>query len=96
MDTPGRLTVAFIVKGEAVCTRGCGRTFARDPVLEVACPTCRAPIGSRCRRPSGHSGPFVELHAERDLLADREGKYGVCPLGLCGVARRSAQPKLFG
>lgn len=82
--------MAFIVKGLAVCRNtSCGLTWPRDPVLEVACPTCTAPIGIGCKRPSGHSGPFVELHAERDLLADREGKYGPCPLGLCGVANRN-------
>jgi hypothetical protein len=81
--------MAFIVKGTAVCqTPGCGLTWPRDPVLEVPCPTCKAPIGTGCKRPSGHSGPFVELHADRDLLADREGKYGSCPLGRCGLSNR--------
>lgn len=81
--------MAFIVKGVAVCrTNGCGLTWPRDPVLEVPCPTCKAPVGVGCKRPSGHSGPFVELHADRDLLADREGKYGPCLLGICGLASR--------
>lgn len=84
--------MAHIVKGEAVCQKlGCTMSWPRDPVLEVACPDCRAAIGVRCRRPSGHSGPFVELHASRDILADREGKYGPCPLGLCGLDRASPQ-----
>ncbi|OAN53493.1 zinc finger domain-containing protein [Sphingobium sp. TCM1] len=82
--------MAFIVKGVAVCqNQDCGLTWPRDPVLEVACPTCKAPVGVGCKRPSGHSGPFIELHAERDLLADREGKYGPCPLGRCGRTSRS-------
>ncbi len=87
--------MAFIVKGRASCTKpGCGKSWSRDPVLEVACPDCKAPIGVGCRRPSGHSGPFVELHAARDILADREGKYGTCPLGLCGLDRAPAQASL--
>lgn len=78
--------MAHIVKGEAFCQKpGCTMSWHRDPVLEVVCPDCRVPVGVSCRRPSGHSGPFVELHASRDILADREGKYGPCPLGLCGL-----------
>ena len=87
--------MARIVESEAFCARpGCGRFWSRDPVLEVACPDCRAGIGVGCKRPSGHSGPFVELHAARDLLADAEGKYGDCPLGRCGLARRPEQASL--
>lgn len=80
--------MAFIHTGPCTCARpGCGRTWLRDPVLEVTCPDCGAPIGVRCRRPSGHSGPMVKLHAARDLLADRIGAYGHCPLGRCGAAQ---------
>lgn len=87
--------MAFIVKGLASCNKpGCGKSWPRDPVLEVACPDCKAPVGVGCRRPSGHSGPFVELHAARDILADREGKYGPCPLGLCGLDQAPAQADL--
>lgn len=87
--------MAHIAKGQAVCTKpGCGKSWLRDPVLEVTCPTCRAPAGVGCRRPSGHSGPFVDLHAERDILADREGKYGPCPLNLCGLDRATTQASL--
>ncbi len=87
--------MAFIAKGTAACNRpGCDRTWPRDPVLEVACPTCYAPVGVRCKRPSGHSGPFIELHVDRDLLADSEGKYGLCPLGICGAANRPVQGSL--
>ncbi|MBO9375553.1 hypothetical protein GG804_02130 [Sphingomonas histidinilytica] len=87
--------MAHIVKGEAFCMKlGCGKSWPRDPVLEVECSDCRAPIGAGCRRPSGHSGPFVELHTARDLLADRLGFYGPCPLGLCGVANRPKQTEL--
>lgn len=78
--------MAHIVKDGVLCQKpGCRMSWHRDPVLEVVCPDCRAPVGVGCRRPSGHSGPFVELHASRDILADREGKYGPCPLGLCGL-----------
>lgn len=81
-----------IAKGEAHCANpGCGRVWPRDPVLEVACPDCLAPAGVRCRRPSGHSGPFIALHASRDLLADRQGAYGTCPLGRCGSAAKPVQ-----
>lgn len=72
---------------------GCDRTWSRDPVLEVECPTCGAPVGKRCRRPSEHTVWGGEPHAERDRLADRHGHYGTCPLGECGlenVARREA------
>jgi hypothetical protein len=62
---------------------GCEKTWSRDPCLEVDCPQCGAVVGQRCRRPSGWSGPFVEYHRDRDLLALKEGAYGVCPLGEC-------------
>lgn len=64
------------------CQRGCGRTWLRDPVLEVVCPTCGAPVGVKCRRPSGHG---CAPHAPRDIVADKTGHYGPCPLGLCGL-----------
>lgn len=79
--------MAFIHSGACACAiPGCDRSWPRDPVLDVVCPDCRAPVGVRCRRPSGHSGPMVALHAARDLLADRVGAYGPCPLGRCGQA----------
>jgi len=31
------------------------------------CPTCGAKVGSWCKRPSGHSGPFVQFHAARPV-----------------------------
>ena len=87
--------MAFIVKGTAYCNKaGCGKSWPIDSVLTVPCPEGKAPVGVRCRRPSGHSGPFIELHAARDILADREGKYGPCPLGLCGLDRAQAQASL--
>lgn len=65
---------------------GCARTWPRDPVLEAVCPDCGAPIGARCRRPSGHTAwGESDVHAARDIAADRAGLYGACPLGLCGL-----------
>jgi len=68
---------------------GCDRTWPRDPALEVACPTCQAKIGQICKRPSGHRNWNGEPHAARDLAADAAGKYGPCPLGLCGAERKA-------
>lgn len=73
---------------------GCGKKWPRDPVLEVACPKCGAPEGVLCgaKRPSGHkmSAAMSRKNGwgcdERDILADKEGKYGECPLGGCGTA----------
>jgi len=67
---------------------GCGRSWERDPILEVPCPACGAPIGAPCKRPSGHPmRPDFHgfgYHADRDLAAERAGHYGVCPSGRCG------------
>lgn len=63
--------------------RECSKTWGRDPVLEVECPTCGRDVGQRCQRPSGWSGPFVKPHKARDLKALEEGHYGECPLGTC-------------
>ncbi len=76
---------------------GCNVTWSRDPVLEVACPGCKANVGTPCKRPSGHKA-WGNFHAARDILADRLGKYGVCPLGICGLDQkpRARQLDLFG
>jgi hypothetical protein len=80
----------------ASCNKpGCGREWPRDPTLEVECPTCHAPIGKECKRPSGHRVFGGEPHPQRDLLADREGHYGVCPLGSCGAANKPQQGTLL-
>lgn len=87
--------------GPVACDNaGCGKTWQRDPVLEVSCPECGAAVGHPCvaRRPSGHvhTSNFAGLpawgHDARDLAADRQGKYGPCPLGRCGA--RSVQEEL--
>ena len=70
--------------------RRCGTAWPRDPALEVACPTCGAVIGQPCRRPSGHTIPYGEAHAARDLTADAAGSYGSCPRGRCGPALDAA------
>jgi len=57
------------------CSR-CGQEWERDPALEVKCPTCQAPVGIRCRRPSGHS---CDIHASRDLAAMEAGFLEKCP-----------------
>lgn len=57
------------------CT-ACGASWARDPALEVPCPTCRAPVGSPCTRPSGHG---CDCHPARDGAALRAGHLTRCP-----------------
>jgi hypothetical protein len=76
----------------ACLNEGCGRTWPRDPVLEVACPSCRAPAGRACRRPSGHGvwGQYGRFCDARDIAADQGGAYGTCPLGKCGLANKAA------
>lgn len=77
------------------CGKGCGKEWPRDPVLEVPCPECLAPIGVRCKRPSGHTIWGKEPHASRDILADRNGCYGPCPRKCCGLENvGSKQDKL--
>ncbi len=70
---------------------GCCKTWPRDPVLEVKCPTCGAEPGRRCKRPSEHTVWGGEPHPERDRLADRLGHYGPCPFGRCGLANVKAE-----
>jgi len=53
----------------AQCTY-CGKTWERDPRLEVPCPTCRAGVGKRCRRPSEHE---CSIHRSREEKAVVEG-----------------------
>ena len=88
------MTALALAKGPCSCAKpGCSHPgWRRDPALEVTCPDCLAPIGIGCRRLSGHGGPFVDLHASRDLAADAAGAYGSCPLGLCGLANKPRQP----
>lgn len=57
----------------------CGRTWPRDPALEVPCPTCKAPIGSICKRPSGHRTYGGVPHPDRDRAAMAAGLLERCP-----------------
>lgn len=41
----------------SISCNNCGEEWPRDPRLEVACPTCQAPVGQKCRRPSEHEAP---------------------------------------
>lgn len=42
------------------------------PARRVACPTCKAPAGAPCKRPSGHAVFGGDVHAERREAALRE------------------------
>lgn len=70
-----------------VCDR-CGRTWSIHPYSLVACPVCQAEVGRRCRRPSGHKGPAIDYHVEREQLALDLGLLTRCP----GTSR---QQRLF-
>lgn len=37
----------------------------------LECPTCGVQPGRRCKRPSGHSGRFVPMHAARYQAAEQ-------------------------
>lgn len=63
---------------EPVTCHRCGKTWPRDPALEVPCPTCRAAVGVKCRRPSGHNVPGG-IHASRDQAAMDAGLLERCP-----------------
>ena len=86
--------------GVPVSCGDCGQSYPQDPPFEVECPTCKAPPGSYCRRPSEHSGPFVPFHAARDLAAKDAGFYGHdcvdrTPPGVAPTAPLAAQTDLF-
>lgn len=61
----------------AVCHR-CGERWPRHPALEVQCPTCHATVGVGCFRPSGHAGPLIEPHVEREQRAVDAGVLKLC------------------
>ncbi|WP_435521585.1 zinc finger domain-containing protein [Aquamicrobium terrae] len=50
------------------CNR-CNRTWPDHPVTRVPCPTCQAPAGRWCRRPSGHRAADLHVDRERAALA---------------------------
>ncbi len=72
---------------------GCGKRWDMDPALAVACPDCNQPSGSPCKRPSGHAIFAGGVHGARDLAADKNGAYGVCPMGGCGDYARSLKAR---
>lgn len=76
----------------AVCN-ACGRQWPRHPSLEVACPKCGAAVGAGCLRPSGHSGPLIDPHVEREQRAVDEGVLALCPEGPTMKGRRPRTPQ---
>lgn len=64
----------------AIC-HACGQQWPRHPALEVECPVCAAAVGVGCSRPSGHAGPFIEPHIEREQRAVDEGVLELCGEG---------------
>ena len=77
----------------------CGQQWPRDPALEVACPVCRALVGSPCRRPSGHEVYGGQPHPDRDRLAmEVVPGYGRCPAAAAAPNKAPdgwVQPLLF-
>jgi hypothetical protein len=63
-----------------VSCQHCGETWRRDPALEVPCPSCLAPIGRACRRPSGHNvwTAAGRICRARDQAALDAGKLTPC------------------
>ena len=72
----------------AICHR-CGERWPRHPALEVECPKCHATVGVGCCRPSGHSGPLIEPHIEREQRVVDEGMLGLCT---ASAVKDSARP----
>ena len=67
------------MRNEIVTCSRCGQEWPRDPALEVACPSCPALIGKRCKRGSGHNVWGNQPHASRDRLAMERGFMKKCP-----------------
>jgi hypothetical protein len=74
----------------ATC-QACSQQWPRDPALEVPCPTCNAPVGIKCKRPSGHG---CQPHAARDTAAMVAGVLQKCPAAR--DERKEAQFDLWG
>lgn len=83
--------------GPCVC-HNCGETWPRHPALEVPCPTCQAPIGQACRKPSGHNRWSYEgPHVSREQAAVNAEIMSICAEGPTarGEAPKEDQPALF-
>jgi hypothetical protein len=67
--------------------RWCGGTADTGSTCprSIACPTCAAPAGASCKRPSGHRA--AELHAARVALAESR------PAATAGQLRMEADPQ---
>jgi hypothetical protein len=76
----------------AVSCSNCGERWPRDPALEVKRPTCHAPAGVRCKRPSGHG---CDIHASRDQAAMDAGFLRMCPKGPSATTAEALQGSLF-
>lgn len=59
----------------------CGQEWDEHPFLQLPCPLCGAEAGAWCKRPSGHSGPFVDIHIAREQAVLDAGLIEVCPAG---------------
>ncbi|MBO3273104.1 zinc finger domain-containing protein [Hymenobacter defluvii] len=58
----------------------CGETWDKHPATQVACPDCKAKVGSPCVRPSGHTLMYGEVHIAREQVAVDTGLLSkTCP-----------------
>lgn len=64
----------------------CGQGWEKHPATVVPCPSCQAPAGSPCRRPSGHYASTPHVDRERHAL--KEGLLELCPEGPTARAKR--------
>ncbi|MBI0536935.1 hypothetical protein D9599_15290 [Roseomonas sp. KE2513] len=62
--------------GEPIACTRCSATFDTDPTIAVACPTCGALEGERCRLPP--QGGFHRSHYTRAHIALRSGRMSAC------------------
>ena len=80
-------------RGVPVCCTSCGHEFPQDPPFSVPCRQCGAKVGQYCKRPSGHSGPFVPFHAVRDIDALVAGGYDHDGNSKCGPNSKATRTK---
>ena len=66
----------------------CGATWQKHPATTVPCPKCGAPVGSPCKRPSGHELYGGVAHVEREREAVDEGLMEMYPEGPTARAKR--------